>query len=147
MTQMLRRPPAKEICWPRLAGPSNLQHYAAVDSDRGAELRRGSDTVQHPEEIAWQDLLQLQPVKEQPKLVLYSAAQPFIRTGHMRRWTRTFMSASGRFLGRWAYIGIQQRLYTERTRMTGVPMRTGLTYQVPRFKVAPRAIQLGERQT
>lgn len=147
MTQMLRRPPAKEICWPRLEGPSNRQSYGAVDQNKAPGLVRGSSTTQFPFETVWQDLEQLQPVREQPRLILYSAAQPFIRTGHMRRWTRTFMSASGRFLGRWAYVGLQQRIYTERTRMTGVPMRTGVTYKVARFKVAPRAIQLGPTET
>ncbi len=149
MSRMLRRPPAKEISWPRLEGPSDLQHYAAVDSAKNfggpSVAAYGGAVEELKRRIAyiWQDLLQINPAHEQPKLILYSAAQPFIRTGHMRRMSRTYMTASSPFLGRWAYVGAQQRQFVDRTRMTGVPMRTGVTYRVPRFRVAPRAIQLG----
>lgn len=93
--------------------------------------------------IVWQDLLQINPAHSQPNLIYYSGAQPFIRTGHMRRWTRTFMSAGPRFQGRVAYVGVLQRQYTERTRLTGVPTRQGTTYRYPRYTVGPRAITLG----
>ncbi len=138
---MLRRPPAREVVWPRLEGPSDRQTYAAIDSAKnyggpGLELGRAIRYV-------WQDLLQINPVREQPKLILYSAAQPFVRTGHNRRWSRTYMSASSPFRGRWAYVGAIQRNYALRDRLTGVPMRTGITYQYPAFKVSSRAIVLG----
>lgn len=93
--------------------------------------------------IVWQDLLQINPAHSQPNLIYYSGAQPFIRTGHLRRWTRTFMSAGPRFQGRVAYVGVLQRQYTDRTRMTGVPTRQGTSYRYPRYKVSPRAIPLG----
>jgi len=149
LSRILRRPPAKEIVWDRLHGPSDIQHYAAVDQAKNfgapAVLGYGGeiDALGRAIRYFWQDLLQINPAREQPKLILYSAAQPFVRTGHLRRFSRTYMSASMPFLGRWAYVGAQQRQYTERTRMTGLPMRRGLTYNVPRFRVAPRAIHLG----
>ena len=92
----------------------------------------------------WRDLLLINPAHEQPKLIYYSGAQPFSRWGAVRRYSRTFMTAGGRFLGRWAYIGVQQRNYTERARMTGVATRQGTTYSYPRFKVSPRTIRLSE---
>lgn len=144
MTQMLRRPPAKEIVWDRRQGASDLQHYAGVDQAKSyAGAYGGVSAVGRAIVYIWQDLLQINPAREQPKLILNSAAQPFVRTGHLRRTSRTFMSASAPFQGRWAYVGAQQRLYTERTRMTGVATRQGTTYRYPRFRVAPRAIQLG----
>lgn len=145
MSGMLRRPPAKEVVWPRQQGLSDRQNFAAVDSWKryGNGYAGNLDPARMPIRVWWQDILQLNPALGTPKLIAYSAAQPFIRTGHLRRFTRTFMRASGRFMGRWAYVGVQQRLYTERARMTGVPMRLGTTYAYPRFKVAPRAIHLG----
>jgi hypothetical protein len=144
MTRLIRQVPAKEICWPRPPGPSGRQNYAAVDnSKRYAGAAAGSVDPLQSNVYVWQDLERIGPVLEQPKLILYSAAQPFVRTGHMRRWSRTFMSASARFLGRWAFVGVQQNVYTQRTRMTGVPMRTGVTYSYARFRVSPRTIKLG----
>lgn len=143
MSALTRRPPAREIVWPRLAGPSDIQHYAGVDqakSYRGASA--GSVDVRQVIRFFWQDLLQINPVREQPRLLLSSAAQPIVRTGHNRRFSRTYMSASPRFFGRWAFVGTVQRQYTERTRISGFPMRTGTTYTYPRFKVSPRTIAL-----
>lgn len=145
MSRLVRQVPAKEICWPRPAGPSDIQHYAAIDTaKRYSGASAGVLDTRQQNAYVWQDYERIGPVKEQPKLVLYSAAQPFVRTGHMRRWSRTFMAASGRFLGRWAYVGTQSRQYTERTRITGVPMRTGRTYVYPSYRPATRTIQLGE---
>jgi hypothetical protein len=145
MSGMLRRPPAKEIVWPREHGLTSRQNYAAVDSWKryGDGYAGAPDPAQMPIRVYWQDILQLNPVLGTPKLIAYSAAQPFIRTGHLRRFTRTFMRASTRFLGRWTYVGLQQRLYTERARMTGVTTRRGTSYAYARFRVAPREIQLG----
>lgn len=96
-------------------------------------------------EYTWQDRVQANPAHEQPKLIFYSGAQPLIRWGLMRRFTRTFMAASPRFQGRWAYVGYIQRHYAERTRLTGVITRQGRTYryQVPSAGPGPRAIPLG----
>lgn len=144
MSKMLRRPPAREICWPRPQGLSDRQSYGAVDQAKMyAGGSAGKGDLRQVIRYIWQDLLQINPAHEQPKLIYNSGAQPFSRWGAMRRWSRTFMSAGPRFQGRWAYIGLQQRIYTERTRMTGVATRQGTTYRYPRFKVAPRAIQLG----
>jgi hypothetical protein len=141
---MLRRPPAREICWPRLTGPSNRQNYGAVDQAKSyGQKQAGKLDLRSVILYVWQDFLQINPVHDQPKLIFTSGFQPFIRMGSMRRWSRTFMAASPRFQGRWAYVGLQQRIYTERTRMTGVITRQGTTYKYPRFKVSPRAIQLG----
>jgi len=95
--------------------------------------------------IWWQDRVQVNPVHEQPKLIFYSGAQPLIRWGTMRRFTRTFMSASPRFQGRWAYVGYIQRHYAERPRLTGNISRLGRTYrlQPPSTGPGPRTIQLG----
>ena len=146
---MLIRPPAKEVHWERTHGSTvKIQNYAAVDQVKNYEPigRAGSEELRpwlNRLQVVWQDLLQINPAHSQPNLIYYSGAQPFIRTGHMRRWTRTYMSASPRFFGRWAYVGILERQYTERARITGVPTRQGTTYRYPRFSVGPRAVQLG----
>jgi hypothetical protein len=152
VSQMLRRPPARMVHVEPQQGPLvGRQTYGAVDSaksygrpEAGAsagrlDFRAGAREIVY----TWQDLLQVNPAHEQPKLIWYSGAQPFVRMGAMRRWSRTFMSASPRFQGRWAYIGLLERQYTERARMTGVATRLGTTYVYPRFVTGPRAVQLG----
>lgn len=141
MSKLTRMAPAKEIVWDRLEGPSNLQTYAAIDSAKN--YGGAGEALGRAIRYFWQDILQINPAREQPKLIFNSAAQPFVRTGHLRRFSRTYMSASSPFQGRWAYVGTQQRVFAERTRMTGVATRLGTTYRYPRFRVAPRAIQLG----
>jgi hypothetical protein len=147
MSRMLIRPPAKMVSWERQKGLSGRQNYAAVDQVKNYENvgRAGSEELRpwlKRMQIVWMDMLQINPAHSQPNLIYYSGAQPFIRTGHMRRWTRTFMSASPRFFGRAFYVGLIERQYTERARITGVPTRLGTTYAYPRFRVAPRAVQL-----
>lgn len=168
MSRMVQRPPARIAVWPRPEGLSGrvvgkaaggvvnaAKSYSTAyggnvdirDAGRNSALpdvppsfgQRLARTFQ----IVWQDLLQINPAHSQPNLIYYSGAQPFIRTGHLRRWTRTFMSAGPRFQGRVAYVGVLQRQYTERTRLTGMPSRLGTTYAPPRYRVAPRAIPLG----
>lgn len=149
MSQMLRRPPAKEVSWERQQGLSGRQTFAAVDQAKNYGGGRAGSEELRPWvakfQVVWQDILQINPAHSQPNLIYSSGAQPFIRTGHMRRWTRTFMSASPRFLGRAFYVGLIERQYTERARITGVPTRLGTTYRYPRFGVSsgPRAVQLG----
>lgn len=147
MSRMLLRPPAKDVVWERQQGLSGRQTFAAVDQSKNWDRGRAGSEELRPwlnrMQIVWQDILQINPAHSQPNLIYSSGAQPFIRTGHMRRWTRTFMSASPRFFGRAFYVGIIERQYTERARITGVPTRMGTTYRYPRFKVGPRAVQLG----
>src|SRR4029077_10667172 len=146
MTRMLVRPPARYVYVPPQEGI--LQHVtgktagAAVDTNKGADLWRGSSTTQRALDVDTLDLQQINPAHEQPKLIYYSGAQPIIRWG-WRRFVRTFMSASPRFRGRWFYVGIIQRQYTERARMTGVTTRQGTSYSYARFKISPRTIPLG----
>lgn len=148
MSRMLNRPPAKEVVWERQQGLSGRQTFAAVDQVKNYEPigRAGSEELRpwlRRMQIVWFDMLQINPAHSQPNLIYSSGAQPFIRTGHNRRWTRTFMSASPRFQGRAFYVGLIERQYTERARISGVPTRQGTTYRYPRFRVGPRAVQLG----
>jgi hypothetical protein len=168
MSRMLQRPPARFVVRARpesrgwVTGKTEGAMFNSDKSYRTSnagnlDLRDGGRNSALPDVppsfgarlartflIVWQDLLQINPAHSQPNLIYYSGAQPFIRTGHLRRWTRTFMSAGPRFQGRVAYVGVLERVYTERTRMTGVPTRQGTTYRYPRYKVAPRAIPLGQ---
>lgn len=147
MSRMLVRPPAKQVVWERLKGPSDRQNFGAVDQAKNWDKGRAGSEELRPwlqrMQVVWFDMLQINPAHSQPNLIYYSGAQPFIRTGHNRRWTRTFMSASPRFFGRAFYVGLIERQYTERARITGVPTRLGTTYRYPRFRVGPRAVQLG----
>lgn len=144
MSSLIKRPPARFQVDERLTGPSNLQKYGAVDSDRSPGLYRGSSTTQLPMDHHWDDMLQVNAAHEQPKLIFNSGAAPFIRWGH-RRWVRTFMTASPRFGGRWAFIGTITRAFADRGRMTGMPGRSSFarqTYTYPRFTTKPRTIAL-----
>ena len=153
MTQMLRRPPAKELYRAPQEGPTfaRVGSVGAVDSaisygsPEGGRHGGRIDFRAGVREIVyvWQDLLQINPAHEQPRLDFTSARQPIVRMGAMRRYSRTFMSASPRFFGRWFYIGQIQRQYTERGRITGVATRLGTTYSYPRWTTGPRTIQLG----
>jgi len=152
MSQALRRPPAKMVYRAPQQGPLvGRQTYAAVDTAKSygapeAGRRAGSlDFRAGARQIIYtiQDLLQVNPAHEQPRLIYNSGAQPFTRSLHNWRWSRTFMSASPRFVGRWAYVGQIQRAYTERARITGVSTRQGTTYSYPRFISAPRSVPLG----
>lgn len=145
MSGLLRRPPARFVIFPRLEGPSNLvgaggqQH--PVKAYGGAQTGRiRPDTPDFA--YLWQDRIQVNPAHEQPKLIYTSGAQPIWRTTHLRRMVRTFMSAGPRFTGRWFYIGVVLNQYKERTRITGVTTRRGVSYRYPRYRVAPRTIQL-----
>lgn len=142
----LKRPAARfvyrapqEGIFQRVTGRAN---GAVVDTNKGADLYRGSSTTQFPLGVDTLDVQQINPAHEQPKLIWNSGAQPFTRWG-WRRFVRTFMSASPRFGGRWFYVGIIQRQYTERARITGVSTRQGTSYTYPRFKTSPRTIPLG----
>jgi hypothetical protein len=130
-----------------LEGPTNRVGVGGVLNS----FKRYWGKVGNPDapafQVVLQDILQVNPAHAQPALSYISGFQPYTRTGHLRRWTRTFMSASPRFLGRWAYVGYAQRQYMERARMTGVATRQGTTYKYPRFKVSPRAINLGGGST
>lgn len=148
MSKMLRRPPARQVFWDRLQGPSNRQSFGAVDQRKDASHTRGDLTgIQGPAEIRVVYTMQVNPARSQPKLIKSSAAQPVIIWG-WRRFVRTHMTAGPRFQGRWAYVGTMIRQYTERGRMTGVATRQGTTYSYPRFRVSPgpRAIQLGGKR-
>jgi len=166
MSRMLRRPPAKSVMLAdqqgpltasvaapneRFAPPGDIltpardigrQTFGAADQTKNFSLQQANDL---PIVYPWQDRVQVNPAHEQPKLIFTSGAQPLIRWGLMRRYSRTFMSASPRFMGRWAYVGFIQRHYTERARMTGVATRQGKTYIVPRVGTGPgpRGIVLG----
>lgn len=170
MSRMLRRPPAKNVMlgspqgpltasvaapnerfappgdYPTPARDLGRQTYGAVDqTKRFGFAQAGSIDGRSQIEYLWQDRVQVNPAHEQPKLIFTSGAQPLIRWGLMRRYSRTFMAASPRFMGRWAYVGFIQRHYTERARMTGVATRQGTTYIVPRVGTGPgpRAVVLG----
>ncbi|HYR17886.1 MAG TPA: hypothetical protein VEQ15_00245 [Myxococcales bacterium] len=152
MSQMLRRPPAKEVHVEPQQGPLvGRQTYAAVDSAKsyGApEAGRQAGSIDlRPEareiEYVWQLFQQMNPAHEQPRLDFTSGRQPFTVGMQLRRFSRTRMTASPRFLGRWAYVGQIQRAYAERARITGVATRRGTTYAYPRFVTAPRTVTLG----
>src|SRR5215471_4862023 len=121
------------------------QSFGAVDQVKAYGGGSGGTADSLPFQYVWQDRVQVNPAREQPRLIFNSGAQPLIRWGLMRRFTRTFMSASPRFQGRWAYVGFIQRGYTERARMTGVATRQSVTYVVPRVGTGPgpRGIRLG----
>jgi hypothetical protein len=143
---MLVRPPARFVYIPPQEGI--LQRVTGktaggiVHTNKGDDLHRGSTTTQEGLGIVTLDTQQINPALEQPKLIYTSGAQPIIRWG-WRRFVRTYMSASPRFRGRWFYVGIIQRQYTERARMTGVSTRQGTSYAYGRFKISPRTIPLG----
>lgn len=146
MSQALRRPAARFVIRDPLEGQSGRvtgkTAGAAMNADKayGGGAAGSFDTSRFV--TYWLDLLQINPAHEQPKLIYYSGAQPFTRWG-VRRIVRTFMSASPRFGGRWAYVGYVNKQYTERSRMAGMKSRQGTTYAYPRFAVRPRTIQLG----
>ena len=84
----------------------------------------------------YDDIVQINPVLEQPKLIFYSIAQPIIRWGH-RRFVRAATDgglhgqrAGARFFGRWAYVGIQMAQFRDRGKTAGVQSRPW-TYRVP----------------
>ena len=140
----LTRPPARFVYMPPQEGifqrvTGKTAGAAAIPA---ADNYGPSQTTQFHMQTTRMDIQQINPAHEQPKLVYYSGAQPFIRWG-VRKFTRTFMSSSPRFGGRWFYVGITQRQYTERSRMTGVTTRQGTSYTYPRFKTSPRTIPLG----
>lgn len=167
MSRMLIRPPAGRVHLLPQQGPLTTQQqaltavstaiggpprrdlarqtYGAVDQFKAYGGGAGGTVDDLPFQYVWQDRIQVNPFHEQPKLDLTSAAQPLIRWGLNRRYTRTFMSASPRFQGRWAYVGYILRHYTDRPRMTGVATRLGTTYVPPRTPAGPgtRAIVLG----
>lgn len=109
-----------------------------------ARSRRGFD-------LHWDDIVQVNPVLEQPKLIFYSLAQPIIRWGH-RRFVRAAtdgglhgMRAGPRFLGRWAYVGIQMAQFRDRGKTAGAQGRP-FTYRVGPSQVTPgpqRTVDLG----
>ena len=148
MSRMVIRPPAARFHVEPQHGPSDLQNYAAVDQAKfygspamGAQggapdFRFGATEIRYH----IQDLLQINPAREQPRLDYTSGRQPFFRSLHNWRWSRTFMSASPRFGGRWAYVGYIQNAYAERARITGVATRRGTTYRYQ----TPRSIQTRE---
>lgn len=122
------------------------QTMGAVDQTKRFGLgQAGSIDWRTIIQYVWQDRVQVNPAHEQPKLIFYSGAQPLVRWGLNRRYSRTFMAASPRFFGRWAYVGFQQRFYAERPRLTGVATRQGKTYVMarPSSGPGPRAIPLG----
>lgn len=152
MSRMVIRPPAARVHLEPQQGPLvGRQTYGAVDQAKsygspfmGRQSGKPSFTEGGREfQTTWQDFLQINPAREQPRLDFTSGRQPFYRSGHLRRFVRTFMAASPKFRGRWAYVGYIQRQYAERTRMTGVPTRQGTTYRYPRFQIPTREIPLG----
>lgn len=99
----------------------------------------------------YDDIIQVNPVLEQPKLIFYSLAQPLIRWGH-RRFVRPLlaaqygMRAGPRFAGRWAAIGIQVAQFRDRGKTAGVQGRP-FTYNYPPWMMGPgpdRTVQLGQ---
>ena len=122
------------------------QTFGAVDQFRAFGGGSAGTVDALPFQYTWQDRVQVNPAHEQPKLLFSSGAQPLIRWGLNRRYVRTFMSASPRFQGRWAYVGYILRQYTERPRLTGVATRLGSTYVYPRVSTGPgpRAIPIGD---
>jgi hypothetical protein len=169
MSRMVIRPPAARVHLlpqqgpleasapapePSLAPPGDLrppgrdlgrQTFGALASPKayGGRQAGSVDLRGTPFEYRWQDPVQVNPAHEQPRLIFYSGAQPFSRWGQLRRWTRTFMAASPRFQGRWAYVGFIQRHYAERARLTGNPSAMRASYVYPQFFQGPRTIQLG----
>ena len=168
MSRMLRRPPAKNVILEPQQGPLvasveattavptavspprrdlGRQSFGAIDSPKAYGGGQAGRPSGESFEYVWQDRVQVPPAHEQPRLIFSSGAQPLIRWGLMRRFTRTRMTASPRFQGRWAYVGFILRNYTERARITGVATRRGTTYVVPRVGTGPgpRGIRLGGR--
>lgn len=170
MSRMLRRPPATRFHVESQQGPLSSsapapnqafapvgdyptpardlgrQTHGAVDQTKKFGFAQAGSTDERTNiQYTWQDRVQVPPAHEQPKLIFSSGAQPLIRWGLMRRFSRTYMAASPRFQGRWAYVGFIQRHFTERARITGVATRQGQTYVQPRMGtgLGPRAIQLG----
>jgi hypothetical protein len=166
MSRMLVRPPAARVhLLPQqgpltASAPARNEGFAPADDkltparDVGRQTFGATDATknygpsgftQPPMTWTWQDRVDVPPVSEQPKLIFVSGAQPLVRWGLMRRFSRTYMTASPRFQGRWAYVGFIQRHFTDRARMTGVATRQGTTYVVPRVGTGPgtRAIRLG----
>ena len=120
------------------------QTFGAVDQAKAYGGADAGSVTGTPFQYVWQDRIQVPPAHEQPRLLFYSGAQPLIRWGLNRRYVRTFMSASPRFQGRWAFVGYIQRHFAERARMTGVPNRYARTYsyRIPSSGPGPRAIPL-----
>jgi hypothetical protein len=149
MSRMVIRPPAARFHLTHQQGPLvGRQTYGAVDQSKmfGGAQGGNVDTTGRQFQTTWQDRIQVNPAHEQPRLIFYSGAQPFIRWGLMRRFVRTFMAASPRFQGRWAYIGLLERQYTERARMSGNIAMRRPTYVYPRFQTGPRIVtRLGPR--
>lgn|SRR5215471_2986707 len=167
MSRMVRRPPATRFHLAPQQGPLTAsqqapstargpygrgpnrdlgrQTYGAVDQIKAYGGGAGGVVDTLPIDYAWQDRIQINPAHEQPRLDFTSGAQPLIRWGLLRRYSRTYMSASPRFRGRWFYVGLIQRQYADRARMTGVATRQGTTYIPPRVVTGPgpRAIPLG----
>ena len=122
------------------------QTFGAVDQTKlFGRGQAGSSDFRTNIQYTWQDRVQVPPAHDQPKLIFSSGAQPLVRWGLMRRFSRTYMAASPRFQGRWFYVGYIQRFYADRARITGVATRQGKTYVQPRMGTGPgpRAIQLG----
>lgn len=121
------------------------QTFGAVDTVKsfGGRMRGQEDRATTPPfQTVWQDRIQINPVTEQPRLIFYSGAQPFIRWGAVRRYVRTFMTASARFQGRWAYVGFIQRNYAERARLSGNISAARRTYILQRPSSGPRSVNL-----
>lgn len=128
-TMRNKRPPAQSL--EGLPGRPPATFVPATRSTRGFTYQ-------------WIDTTQVNPVMEQPRLVLNSAAQPFVRWGH-RRFVRTHMRASMPLLGRFAYIGTMLNRYLERNKIAGVQSR-GVTYSTPAPNKGPgpgRTVRLG----
>ena len=122
------------------------QTHGAVDQTKkfgGAQA--GAEDHRTNIQYTWQDRVQVPPAHEQPRIPFNSGGQPLVRWGLMRRFSRTYMTASPRFQGRWFYVGYIQRFYADRARITGVATRQGKTYVLGRMGTGPgpRAIQLG----
>jgi hypothetical protein len=152
---MLRRPPAKMVHLAPQEGPlgglvTGKTGGAMVNSVKAYGGARAGNYDLRPAlahfAVVWQDFLNVRPAHEAPKLINYSAAAPLVRMAGVRRYTRTFMSASPRFRGRWFFVGYIQRHYAERARLRGIPTRQGTTYVYPKFNVPTRAVQLGPGQ-
>lgn len=134
--------PGRDLGRQTFGAIASLKSYGAPDAGRQAgsiDLRAKVREFVY----TWFVPVQINPAHEQPKLIYHSGAQPFTVGMSLRRFSRTFMSASPRFQGRWFYIGLLERQYAERARMTGMPSRQGTTYAYPRFVSAPRAVALG----
>jgi hypothetical protein len=110
-TMRSKRPPAQSI--PIVEGRPPATFVASPRSTRGFSYQ-------------WIDTTTVPPVLEQPRLILNSAAQPFVRWGH-RRYVRTHMRASLPFTGRFAFAGAMMNRFLERNKQAGVQSR-GTTY-------------------